>query len=127
MNERRVVRLLAYGRAALGAAVLAAPEPVMTRWLGGENARHGGVKDLGRGLAARDIGLAVATLQTLDDPVIGPRVQAAVAFADATDAVSTLLERRSLPFVGVVGTAFVAGGAALAGLYLSHRIAHSDD
>ena len=67
MNPRLGVRLLAYGRAAIGAAVLIAPEAVMTRWLGKENARHGGVKDLGRGLAARDIGLA-RRAATLDDP-----------------------------------------------------------
>ena len=121
MNAKLGVRLLAYGRAAIGLAVLAAPEATLTRWLGPENARHGGVKDLGRGLAARDLGLAFAALQTLDDPVIGPRVQLACA---AADAVSTLLERRSLPRVGVIGTALVAGGAAVAGLYLSHRIAH---
>ena len=127
MDPRRGARLLAYARAAIGIAVLAAPEPVMSRWLGKENGRHGGVKDLGRGLAARDIGLAVAALQTLDDPVIGPRVQAACAVADAVDAVSTLLERRSLPGVGVAGTVVVAGGAAAAGFYFSHRIAYAQD
>jgi hypothetical protein len=124
VDPRRAVRLIAVGRAALGAAVLLAPEQVISRWLGAENARHGAVKDLGRGLAARDIGLAVATLQTLEDPVLGPRVQAVCAAADAVDALATLLERRSLPRIGVVGTVAVAGGAAVAGLYLSHRIAH---
>lgn len=104
--------------------MLVAPEQVMTRWLGEQNARHGGVKDLGRGLAARDVGLALATLQTLDDPVIGPRVQLACAFADAADALSTLLERRSLPRTGAIGTVLVAGGSALAGSYFAHRLAH---
>jgi hypothetical protein len=124
VDPRRGVRLIAVGRAALGAAVLLAPEQVISRWLGAENARHGAVKDLGRGLAARDIGLAVATLQTLEDPVLGPRVQAVCAAADAVDALATLLERRSLPRTGVVGTVAIAGGAAVAGLYLAHRIAH---
>ncbi len=126
MNPRLGVRLLAYGRAAIGAAVLVAPEAVMTRWLGEENARHGGVKDLGRGLAARDIGLALAALQTLDDPVIGPRVQVACALADGADALSTLIERRALPRIGVVSTVAVAGGAAVAGLYFAHLLAHED-
>ncbi len=124
MSPRLGVRLLAYGRAAIGLAVLVAPEAAMTRWLGAKNAGHGGVRDLGRGLAARDVGLALATLQTLDDPVIGPRVQLACAAADAADAVSTLLERDSLPRVQALGTVVVAGGAAVAGLYFAHRIAH---
>ena len=123
MSPRRAARLIAIGRVAIGVAVLAAPEAVMSRWLGEENARRGGVKDLGRGLAARDIGLALATLQTLDDPVIGPRVQAACALADGVDALATLIERRSLPRSGVIGTVALAGGAAVAGLYCSHRLA----
>jgi hypothetical protein len=110
---------------ALGVAVLAAPEAVIARWLGEDNARLGGIKDLGRGLAARDIALGYATLQTLDDPVLGPRVQVACAFADGLDAIATVLERDSLPTVGAVGTVAVAAGAAAAGLYVAHRLAHA--
>jgi hypothetical protein len=124
VDTRRAVRLIAVGRAALGAAVLLAPERVVSRWLGAENARRGAVKALGRGLAVRDVGLAIATLQTLDDPVIGPRVQAACAAADGVDALATMIERRSLPRTGAIGTMAIAGGAAVAGFYLSHRIAH---
>jgi hypothetical protein len=116
--------LLAAGRTALGMAVLAAPEAVIARWLGEDNARLGAVRGLGRGLAARDVALGFAALQTLDDPVLGPRVQAACAFADGVDAVATLLERDALPALGVVGTVAVAGGAAAAGLYFAHRLAH---
>ena len=126
MSARRAAWLLAAGRAAIGAAVLLAPETTISRWLGAENARRGAVKALGRGLAARDLGLAFATIQTLDDPVIGPRVQVACAFADGVDALATILERDELPPVAVAGTVAVAGGAALAGLYLSHRLAHED-
>jgi hypothetical protein len=124
MSPRRGAWLIAAGRAAIGAAVLLAPEQVISRWLGAENARLGAVKDLGRGLAARDLGLAIATFQTLDDPVIGPRVQAACAFADGVDALATIIERESLPPVSVIGTAVVAGAAAVAGFYFSHRLAH---
>jgi len=124
VSPRRGAWLIAIGRVAIGSAVLLAPERVMSRWLGAENAADPAVKDLGRGLAARDLGLALATLQTLDDPVIGPRVQAACAAADVTDAVATLLARRSLPLKGVLGTVAVAGGAAAAGFWFSHRLAH---
>jgi hypothetical protein len=126
VGTRRAAWLLAAGRAAIGAAVLLAPEATMSRWLGAENARRGAVKALGRGLAARDLGLALATIQTLDDPVIGPRVQLACAFADGVDALATMLERDALPPAAAAGTVAVAGGAALAGAYLAHRIAHED-
>jgi hypothetical protein len=124
VDPRLGARLIAIGRVAIGAAVLAAPEPVMSSWLGRENARLDAVQALGRGLAARDLGLALATLQTLDDPVIGPRVQVACAFADGVDALATLLARRSLPKSGVIGTVAVAGGSALVGFYCAHRLAH---
>jgi hypothetical protein len=110
----------------IGTAVLAAPEAVLSRWLGPTNARNGAVKTLGRGLAARDLGLALASLQTLDDPVIGPRVLVACAFADGTDALAALLERDSLPAVGAAATLAVAAGASGAGLYFAHRLAHED-
>ena len=124
MGARRAALLLALGRAALGAAVLAAPEAVTSHWLGAENASQGAVKALGRGLAARDIGLALASWQTIDDPVAGPRMQLACAFADGSDALGTLLARRSLPRLGAVGTVAIAGGAAVAGLYLARELAH---
>ncbi|HXB15170.1 MAG TPA: hypothetical protein VNV44_05440 [Solirubrobacteraceae bacterium] len=126
MSARHGAQLLAGARAALGAVVLVAPEAVLSRWLGAQNARRGAVKALGRGLAARDIGLALASLQTLDDPVIGPRVLAACALADAVDALAALLERESLPALGAAATVAVAGGAAAAGLVFARRIADGD-
>jgi hypothetical protein len=110
---------------ALGAAVLAAPEQVVGRWLGEENAKHGAVQDLARGLAARDIGLGFATLQTLSDGVVGPRIQAACAVADAVDALATIAAREHLPRKGVIGTVAIAGASALAGFYCSHKLAHA--
>ncbi len=58
--------------------------------------------------------------------MIGPRVQLACAFADGVDALATILEREELPPVAAAGTVAIAGGAALAGLYLSHRLAHEE-
>jgi hypothetical protein len=124
LSPRRAALLLASGRVALGALVLAAPEKVMSHWLGEENARRGGVRALGRGLAARDIALGIAVLQTLDDPVVGPRLQAAAAFADGIDSLAAILERDSLPPIGGFATVAIAGGASLAGLHIAHRLAH---
>jgi hypothetical protein len=124
-TARRTAWLLAAGRAALGAAVLAAPERVTARWLGPENAALGVVGDLAISLGARDVALGLAVLQTLDDRRVGPRVQAACAFVDAADVVGTALARKHLPRTGVAGTIAVAGAASATGFYLAHRRAQA--
>jgi hypothetical protein len=125
LTPRGGVMLMAGGRVLLGAAVMAAPEQVVSRWLGEENAKSPALLDLARGLAARDIALGVATLQTLGDPVAGPRIQAACAVADLVDCGATVLAREHLPLKGAVGTVVVAGAAAVAGFWWAHRLAHA--
>jgi hypothetical protein len=124
ISPRRGAFLLAAGRAALGAAILAAPEQLTARWLGEQNAALPVVGDLARSLGARDLALGIATLKTLDDPA-GPLVQAACAVADSVDVLATVLARDALPRKGVVATVAVAGAAAVAGFYFSHRLAHA--
>jgi hypothetical protein len=121
---RRGAWALAAGRVALGVAVLAAPEKVTSRWLGG----HAGapvVRYLARSLGARDVALGMLVLWTLDDGELGPRAQAACAVVDSVDALATLAVRTELPPAGIAGVAVVAGGAAGAGFLFSHRLAHS--
>jgi hypothetical protein len=125
VSPRRGAWLLAAGRAALGIAVLAAPEQVTAGWLGRRHAAMPVVGDLARSLGARDLALGILTLSTLDDPLIGPRVQAACAAVDSVDVLATVLARGHLPRKGVIGTVAVAGAAALAGFYCSHRLAHA--
>jgi hypothetical protein len=123
ISPRRGAFLLAAGRAALGAAILVAPEQLTAGWLGEENAALPVVGDLARSLGARDLALGIATLKTLDAPA-GPMVQAACAVADSVDVLATVLARDALPRKGVVATVAIAGAAALAGFYFSHRLAH---
>jgi hypothetical protein len=125
VSPRRAMWLSAAGRIALGTTILIAPERIVGHWLGEENAALPAVQDLARGLAARDVALGFATLQTLDDGVVGPRVQAAVAMADAVDTVATIIARKHLPRTGVIATVAIAAGAALAGFYCSHKLAHA--
>jgi hypothetical protein len=125
VTPRRGAWLLAAGRAVLGAAILVAPEQVTAHWLGEANARLPVVGDLARGLAARDLALGLTTLQTLDDPVSGPRVQFLCAVADSVDAIATALAREQLPRKGVIGTVAIAGASAGAGFYFAHRLAHA--
>ncbi len=124
ISPRRGALLLAAGRACLGVAVLAAPEQVTARWLGQDNAQLPVVGDLARSLGARDLALGIAALQTLDDPVSGPRVQLACAVVDLADVIATIIARASLPRKGLFGTVAIAGAAAGAGLHFSHRLAH---
>jgi hypothetical protein len=105
-------------------AVLVAPEQVTSRWLGEESSKLPVVVDLARSLGARDLALGIATLKTLDDPA-GPLVQATCAVADSVDVLATVLARDALPRKGVYGTVVVAGAAAAAGFYFSHRLAHA--
>jgi hypothetical protein len=58
VGPRRAATLLAAGRAALGVAVLVAPEAVTARWLGA-HASHPAVRYLARSLGARDLALGI--------------------------------------------------------------------
>ena len=125
IGPRRGAWLMAVGRIGLGAAVLAAPEAITSRWLGEGHARLPVAGALARSVGARDIAIGVAILATLDDSVVGPRVQAACAGVDGVDALATVIARKHLPRAGVLGTVAIAGGAALTGLYFSRRLAHA--
>jgi hypothetical protein len=83
------------------------------------------VRDLARSLGARDLALGLTTLLTLDDPVAGPRVQAACAVVDSVDVLATVAARAELPRRGVIGTVVIAGAAAAAGFHFSHKLAHA--
>ncbi len=124
MSPRRAAALLAAGRAVLGVAVLVAPEAVTSRWLG-KHAKHPAVRYLARSLGARDLALGALSLSTLSDPRVGPQVLAAAAVADSADALATIAARSELPRAGAAGTVAIAGGAALAGFYLSAVLARA--
>ena len=121
MNPQRGAAVLAGGRAALGAAVLLAPESVTSRWLGG-HARHPAVRYLARLLGVRDLALGILALSTLEERKVRSRVQAMCALADSVDALATIAARSKLPTRGVIGTAVVAGAAAGAGVYFASEL-----
>jgi hypothetical protein len=125
ITPRRGAWLIAVGRVALGVAVLAAPEQVTERWLGRDNAKLPAVADLARSLGARDLALGIITLQTLEDPGIGPRVQMLCALVDSADVLATVVARASLPRKGLYGTVAIASVAAGAGAYFSRKLAQS--
>jgi hypothetical protein len=122
MSARGLAGLLGAGRAALGIAVLLAPEEVTSRWLG-EHARHPAVRYLAHSLGARDLALGLLALSTLGDGRRAAHVQLACAGADAADALATLAARSELPAAGAAGTVAVAGAAAIAELRLARALA----
>ncbi len=122
MSPRALAGALATGRVALGLAVLAAPEEVASRWLG-DHARHPAVRYLAHSLGARDVALGALALATLKDGRHAAHAQAACAAADAVDALATVAARSELPLLGAIGTVAVAGGAAIAELYLARELA----
>jgi hypothetical protein len=124
-TARRGALALAAGRAALGVAVLAAPEAVTSRWLGDANARLPVVGDLARSLGARDLALGLAMIATLEDAGAGSRVQLLCALVDGVDTVATVIARSSLPRKGVIGTVLVAGASSVVGVYLAQRLARA--
>lgn len=123
MTARAAARLLGAGRAALGAAILVAPEAVTSRWLGDAHAAHPAVRYLSRSLGARDLALGLLVVSTSEDPRFGAQLQVACAMADSVDALATVATRSELPKVGAIGTVAVAGAAALVGIYLSRELA----
>jgi hypothetical protein len=78
-----------------------------------------------RSLGARDLALGVIGLATLDDPVLGPRAQAAAAAVDTLDALATFSARSDLRRLAAVGMTAAAGGTAAAGFYFAHRLANA--
>jgi hypothetical protein len=121
MDPRRAAAVIGAGRAALGAAVLLAPE-VTTSWLG-EHARHPAVRYLTHLIGVRDLALGVLTLASLRDGEGAGRMQLVCATADTVDVLATLAARAELPAAGVAGTVALGGGAAAAGVYLARALA----
>ncbi|HTZ88666.1 MAG TPA: hypothetical protein VMB05_18535 [Solirubrobacteraceae bacterium] len=121
MNPRRAAGLIGAGRAALGIAVLLAPE-VTSSWLG-EHARHPAVRYLTHLVGVRDLALGALTLAALRDGERAGRMQLVCAAADTVDVLATLAVRSELPAAGVAGTVALGGGAAAVGLYLARELA----
>ena len=109
---RTIAQALGAGRAALGAALLLAPDLVTSRWVGdtGEASRV-----LARGLGARDVVIGVGTVAGGREWVIAG-VGADLADLYASGSASTI------PRGGRLGTVALAGGAALLGAWLARAL-----
>ena len=125
MSPRDAARALALGRMAIGAACVLAPRSAGALWIG-PDARRPGTTVFARALGARDLLLGAMVLHTIDRPEVAPRWLAATAACDAADFAAAAAVRDELPAArGLFGMA-IAGGAAVAGLALSRKIAPTE-
>jgi hypothetical protein len=114
-----VVAVLAGGRALIGAALVAAPAPLTRMWTGDDRPA---TLVVGRGLGARDMAVGAGTLLALRRGR-GARAWIAAGIAgDVADLGSSLAAGDALPRFGRIGTAALAGGAALAGAWLLREL-----
>lgn len=121
MKPSDAATALARGRIAIGAAALVAPGPG-GRVMFGRDGSGPGMKALVRMLGGRDLVLGLGVVIALDRgaPVRGWLEAGAVA--DAVDLAACVLARDEMPRSAYLNTLALAGGAALAGLWLSRRL-----
>lgn len=123
MSPRDVARVLAAGRIAIGAALLATPRLSLGVWIGRDAAVAGAVAPVGRALGIREVVLGGMLLHTIDRPQVAVRWLRAVAVCDAVDLVATVAARRALPGPGRPLIVVLAGSAAAAQIWAARELA----
>jgi hypothetical protein len=117
MDPKSAGRILAFGRVAIGAALIVAPEKVLTPWIGRDGSSAGaGV--VGAAMGARDLALGAGQLASLRS---GDGVRSwmlAGVFCDLIDLVGTVRARDDLPRGGVAVVGLMATTGAVAGVWL---------
>jgi hypothetical protein len=121
MEPRDVAVALARGRIAFGAAALSAPG-LVSRVMFGPDGSRPGTRLLARMVGGRDVALGLGVVIALDRgaPVRG--WLEACSLADGVDLVGCLIARNEIPRATFVSTVALAGGAALAGIWLSRQL-----
>ena len=117
MDPQAAARMLAFGRVAVGAALIVAPEKVLTPWIGRDGSGAGaGV--VGAAMGARDVALGGGQLAALrSGDGVRSWMLAGVA-SDLVDLVATARARDSLPSGGVALVGVMAATGVAAGLWL---------
>jgi hypothetical protein len=116
MSARSIAKQIAYGRVAIGAALLVKPELVTGRWVGPVAETPGG-RTLALAFGARDLALGVGAAYTLHAGGAARPWLLAAAFTDTVDAVATFAARRSLPSPGGPATFTLAVLGATVGAW----------
>jgi hypothetical protein len=121
MTARTLARIQAAGRLAAGGGLVVAPAVVAGAWAGAAaDTRDGHV--LAIGLGARDVAIALGTLNALRSRRgAGAWLRAGVV-ADAADLLATLRARDTLPPLAVPAVVAIAGGSVVLGAYLQSAL-----
>ena len=123
MDPATTARAAGAARAAIGAALLAAPGPAAKRWLG-DVAERPAAQVAISGVGARDLVLGLGTVWA-----VGGRKRHARPWligsgvADVVDLVSTLRSHQELTTAALVGTVALAGGSAVLCAWLQSELA----
>ncbi len=118
----KLTAVVALGRLAFGAGLIAAPSRVASGWLGGD-AKRPATQVAIRGLGARDVALSAGALATLGDSGQLRRWVLVAAVCDLSDvAIALATPSDALPANARWGTVALGGGSALAGLLLRRAL-----
>lgn len=107
---QNVVRSLAIGRIAFGAAMLLKPDAAVRGWIGPRAASYGGTQAITQGFGARDLGLGAGTLATLMSGRDAREWVLAGAFGDLADFAATATAD-DIPLSGRLVVLAMAGSA----------------
>lgn len=121
MDARSITRLLALGRLALGAGLVAAPGRVAGGWVGDVADKPEG-QVLVVGLGARDAALGLGALRALSAGHGAPDWIRAGMIADAADLVAAVRARDSLPPLAIPAVVALAGGSLALGAWLQSAV-----
>jgi hypothetical protein len=114
-----LVRALALGRIAAGAAFLLQPEAAVRGWIGPRAASYGGTRVVTQAFGARDLSLGAGALAALVSGKDARDWVLAGAFADVADLVATTTGE-DIPLTGKLVVAALAGSAiAVSAAYLN--------
>ena len=121
MDARSVTALLAFGRLALGAGLIAVPGRVAGGWVGGVADKPEG-QVLVIGLGARDAALGLGALRALSVGHGAPDWIRAGMVADVADLAAAVKARDSLPPLAIPAVVALAGGAFVLGAWLQSAV-----
>ena len=121
MDPKTAAQLLALGRTGMGFLLLAAPERIVTPWVGPAGATTAG-RLLGRVIGVRDLVVGLGQLNALARGGDARPWIVAGATCDAVDFVATWQSRDELPTLGVAAVTVLGAGGAAAGAWLQSAV-----
>ena len=121
VEARTIARVLALGRVAVGAALVAVPGRAAAGWVGDDSRRPGAQVAL-VAVGARDIVLGLGTAWAVGGKDGSKPWLLASAGGDLADLLATLHHRDALARNAVIGVGALAGSAGAVGLWLASEL-----